>query len=139
MKKLLFLLLFTPSLIFAQKRQVVIDPAGNHGLVIYDSIMQGLTRQEAYRISESNATEGWRLPTPKELKAIFELTLDPQRSYGIIPSGYYYSSSYEVDPMSKDTVPHVGRMYGTFALTYGDAYDSFGGKNFYSLFLVKPF
>lgn len=134
MKKLLCFLLFSPIVIFAQKRRVLIDSAGNHGLLILDTIIiEPIGWNEAKSIIAKYDIYGWRLPTIKEQKEILSKTID-YRNYGIVPAGYYFASLIGTDIPNKDSLPAYGRMFHSY-----EARLSSGENPYYKLFLVKPF
>lgn len=127
MKKLLFLLaVIVSTRCKAQTVRVITDSAGGHGLSLSDK--QYLAFESGVdSVAKSVAGDGWRLPTDKEIKTIFEKTYSKR----LIRSTYTAASCWTAEH-------HVGIMRGReLTLTYPSSIGA--NESSYALFLVKPF
>lgn len=109
-------LLFTSNCLHAQQLRLVTDSASGHGLAIYDRKFDKTTYEwkDARHIVDSidAISPGWRLPTSKELKTIFDKTFNAYQLRSTVTDGDCYTSDFQAQPGGNDTVHIVGTMRG---------------------------
>lgn len=99
-----------------QSIRIITDSGGKKGLLVYNRIYdrKNIEWAEARHIIDSiNAVSpGWRLPTRKEMEAVFNITYDKRRLASSLTPSDCITADYNIDGISKDTVHYVGIMRG---------------------------